>query len=63
MTKIKFYVCNELKIYKNKPKKIFQTGKRARGAPVLDPPLLTIRFPQVDTKMPSIIQQKDGKHL
>ena len=36
---IQVYVCFSVKIDKNKHQKIFQTGKRAPGAQVLDPPL------------------------
>ena len=39
-TKFKVYVCQAVKIYKNKPQFFFQTEVRAPGAPVLDPPLL-----------------------
>ena len=41
-TTIKVYACYAVKIYKKNTKKYFQTGGRAPGAAVLDPPLICV---------------------
>ena len=38
LTQIKVYACDTVKFTKTNPK-LFQTGARVPGAPVLDPPL------------------------
>ena len=38
LTTIELYACYAVKLYKNKPEQISQTGG-ARSAPILDPPL------------------------
>ena len=42
MATIKVNACYTVKSYKNKLENKFQTGGRAPGAPVLDPPLVRI---------------------